>query len=202
MSLGWRWCGAAALALVLAACAPVRMKGDAATLSAQQAREQALARRDHWTISARLAVSDGRHGGSGSLTWSQRGDDYDFVLRAPVTGRSFELHGGPRGAVLKGLDGGPLHGDDAQLLLARVFGWPVPLARLRYWVKGLRAPGAAGRLRFGADQLPSLLKQDGWRVEYRDWFTDLDPALPRKVFASSGDYRVRLVIEHWSWQGP
>jgi outer membrane lipoprotein LolB len=118
-----------------------------------------------------------------------------------VTGRSFDLHGGPDGAVLQGLDGGPVRGPDAQDLLARVFGWPVPLPRLRWWIMGLRAPGMPARLRFGDNGLPSLLEQDGWTVEYRDWFTDADPALPRKVFASMGKDRVRVVIEHWNWSG-
>lgn len=197
----WRVLWPAAAILALAACAPVRIKGDAAMLAAQHAREQALSARDHWTITARLAVSNGHHGGSGSLTWTQDGDRYDFTLRAPVTGRSFQLRGGPHGAVLEGLDKGPLYGRDAQHLLARVFGWPVPLARLRYWVKGLRAPDAPARLRFGKDHLPSLLQQDGWKVEYRGWFEDARPQVPSKVFASRGPYRVRVVVEQWTWNG-
>ncbi|KGI77185.1 lipoprotein insertase outer membrane protein LolB [Oleiagrimonas soli] len=192
--------GAALLAL--AACAPVRIKGDKVMLGAQQAREQALSARTHWTIEARLAVTDGEHGGSGGLTWTQDGDRYDFTLRAPVTGRSFRLRGGPGGAELDGLDQGPMHGVDAEHLLARALGWRVPLQQLRYWVKGLRAPDSPATLRFGNDHLPSLLQQDGWKVEYRDWFADSQPAVPRKVFASMGNYRVRVSIEHWSWSTP
>ena len=197
-----RWLLPVAALLTLAACAPVRVKGDAAMLRAQHAREQTLAGRNHWTIHARLAVSDGRHGGSGSLTWVQDGDRYHFLLRAPVTGRSFDLHGGPYGAVLEGLDGGPVRGPDAERLLTRVFGWPVPLPRLRWWIKGLRAPGRPARLRFGDNRLPSLLQQDGWTVEYRDWFADAQPPVPRKVFASSGPDHVRVVIENWSFPSP
>ncbi|GAB3027365.1 MULTISPECIES: lipoprotein insertase outer membrane protein LolB [Oleiagrimonas] len=189
--------GAAILAL--AACAPVRIKGDHAMLGAQQAREAKLSARNHWTIQARLAVTDGKHGGSGSLTWTQNGDRYDFTLRAPVTGRSFRLRGGPDGAELDGLDQGTLYGVDAEHLLARALGWRVPLQQLRYWVKGLRAPGGKAKLRFGENHLPSLLQQNGWNVEYRDWFAGSDPSVPRKVFASMGNYRVRVSIQRWSW---
>lgn len=197
----FRLLGAAAVVLALAACAPVGIKGDAAMLGAQSAREKALSTRDHWTITARLAVSNGHRGGSGSLVWTQDGDRYDFILRAPVTGRSFQLRGGPQGAVLEGLDEGPVHGDDAQQLLTHVFGWPVPLARLRYWVKGLRAPGAPAKLRFGDDHLPALLQQDGWKVEYRGWVPGSRPRVPNKVFASRGNYRVRVAIQRWTWSG-
>ncbi len=186
--------------VAVSACAPVRIKGNAAMMQAQSARESMLGARHDWTVQARLAVSDGEHGGSGGLTWRQDGDRYRFVLRAPVTGRSFQLQGGPDGAVLEGLDQGPVHDIDAQRLLARVFGWQVPLARLRYWIKGLRVPGAPAVLRFGNNQLPSLLQQDGWTVEYLGWFQGDATPVPRKLFASKGPYRVRIVIEQWNWK--
>lgn len=166
-------------------------------LEAQAAREAALSGHDHWTLSGRLAVSNGSDGGSGSLTWRQDGQRYDFTMRAPVTGRSFRLSGGPDGAVLEGLDQGPMRDADAEALMARALGWQVPLRDLRAWVLGLRADGGPAQLDFGADGLPSLLQQDGWKVEYRDWYADRTPALPRKVFAERPPYRVRLSIESW-----
>lgn len=195
-----RWLAAAAVIVLLAACAPVRVKGDAGMLAAQAAREKALAGRDHWTLRAHLGVSDGRHGGSGSLVWVQDGDRFQFTVRAPITGRSFRLSGGPDGAVLTGLDQGPLRGPDARSLLQRALGWRVPVRPLHDWVRGLRAGGSASGavLRFGSNGLPSLLEQDGWTVQYRDWFADTRPALPRKVFAAHGDYHVRLSIQSWS----
>lgn len=194
------WCVALALLLVLTACTPVRVKGDRAMLAAQADREQALAKVDHWTLEAHLGVSDGHDGGSGTLTWERDGDHFTFTVRAPITGRSFRLRGGPDGAVLEGLDQGPVRGPDAQVLLDRVLGWHVPVAPLHDWVRGMRAShgSAPASLRFGSDGLPSLLEQDGWSVQYRDWYADRDPALPRKVYATHGDYRVRLSIRQWS----
>jgi outer membrane lipoprotein LolB len=191
---------ACSVLLTLTACAPVRMKGSTATLSSQAAREKLLSPRNHWTVQARMAVSDGHHGGSGTLTWMQDAEDYDFVVRGPLTGRSFHLHGGANGAELDGLDGGPLYGPNAQQLLARALGWQVPLAQLRYWIKGLRAPGSPAQLRFGPDHLPSLLQQDGWTVEYRSWSQGMQPEVPQKVFASKGPYHVRVAIQGWTWR--
>jgi len=190
-----------ALPLVLAACAPaVRMKGDAGLLDAQRAREQALAGADHWLLQGRLGVSDGHEGGSGSFSWSQDGDRYEFVLRAPVTGKSFRLSGGPDGALLEGLDGGPLRGPDAEALMRKALGWEVPLRDLRAWVLGLRADGGPAELRFGANRLPSLLQQDGWSVDYRAWDEARQPPLPTKVYAAKPPYKVRLSIESWQFQ--
>jgi len=196
---------AAILPLLLVACVPrqaVRIKGDAALLGQQQTRERQLAGADHWTLQGRLGVSDGHHGGSGSLTWTQDGDHYDFVLRGPaLSGVSFHLSGGPDGAVLDGLRGGPLRGPDAEALMRRALGWDVPLRDLRAWVLGLRADSGPAVLRFGENKLPSLLQQDGWAVDYRAWDTSRQPPLPSTVFAAKPPYKVRLSVESWSF-GP
>ena len=192
--------GAGVLAgLVLAACAPVRVQrpGTPSQLAAQAAREKLLAAQHDWSLDARFAASDGRHGGSGSLAWSQHDDDYRFTLRAPITGKSVRLEGGPGGAMLVGLDGGPVAGADAGDVLNEAFGWRVPVSDLAWWVRGLRAPGAPATLTFGADGLPSTLDQDGWHVEYREWYVDRDPPLPRKVYARRDPYSVRVLIEQW-----
>ena len=192
---------AAALPLLLAACvAPVRMKGDAGLLDAQRAREQALAHADHWVLQGRLGVSDGKDGGSGSFSWTQNGDGYEFVLRAPITGKSFRLSGDAAGALLEGLEPGPLRGPDAEALMRKALGWEVPLRDLRAWVLGLRADSGPAELDFGANRLPSLLRQDGWAVDYREWDAARTPPLPIKVYAERPPYKVKLSIESWQFQ--
>lgn len=193
-----------ALPLLLAACVPapaVRTKGDAAQLAAQQSREQSLAHADHWVMQGRLGVSDGKNGGSGSFNWTQKGDHYDFVLRGPaISGADFRLSGGPDGAQLEGLKSGPISGPDAEALMRKALGWEVPLRDLRAWVLGLRADSGAAEVSFGDNKLPSLLVQDGWSVEYREWDTTRQPALPTKVYASKPPYKVKLSIESWQFQ--
>lgn len=191
----------AALPLLLAACTPaVRIKGDAGLLRAQQAREQALAHADHWTLQGRLGVSDGQHGGSGSLSWTQDGDHYVFVLRGPLNSGNFRLSGDADGALLEGLDGGPLRGPDAEALMRKALGWDVPLRDLRAWVLGLRADSGPAQLSFGGNRLPSLLQQDGWAVDYRQWDTSREPPLPQKIYADKPPYKVRLSVESWSFK--
>jgi outer membrane lipoprotein LolB len=193
---------AAALPLLLVACVPaVRMKGDAGLLNAQQAREQALAHADHWVLQGRLGVSDGKQGGSGSFSWSQDGDRYEFVMRGPaISGANFRLSGGPDGALLEGLKGGPLRGPDAEALMHKALGWEVPLRDLRAWVLGLRADSGPAELSFGTDRLPAQLQQDGWIVDYPEWDEGRQPPLPKKVFAANPPYKVRLSIDSWSFQ--
>jgi outer membrane lipoprotein LolB len=189
---------AATLAL-LSACAPVRVRENPATLAAQSAREAALAPRTHWTISARIAVSSGNEGGPGELEWRQDGDAYTFTVRAPVTGKTWKLSGNADHAVLEGVDQQVLTGDDPERLLRERLGWDVPLKDLVAWMRGLRVPGLSAQMQYDAQNRPAVIEQAGWKVEYRDWFDERNPPLPRKVFASRGDARVRMAISQWSF---
>ncbi|MGH8125471.1 MAG: lipoprotein insertase outer membrane protein LolB [Rhodanobacteraceae bacterium] len=202
----WRF-GFAVLAtcagLVLAACAPVpvRKPGTPEQLAAQAARERLLGAQRDWSLDGRFAASDGHHGGSGGLTWQQTGQQFRFTLRAPITGKTVQLSGGPDGVVLTGMGKQPLVGRDASDVLNAEFGWDVPVSDLAWWVRGLRAPGRPAVLTFGADGLPATLDQDGWHVEYREWYAARTPPLPRKVYASRDPYTVKVHVERWSNAG-
>ena len=197
-----RLAAGAALLLLLAACAGPRVRpqqADPASLARQTAREQALAAHPDWSLRGRLGVSDGRDSGSGSLEWEQQGDGFRFRVHAPVTGKTWVLQGRDGHVVLEGLRERPIEGGDAARLLERELGWRVPVAELAHWARAMRAAGPA-HVTFRADGLPATIEQAGWRVEYLDYDDSRAPALPRKVFASHGDYKVRLAIREWTLQ--
>jgi outer membrane lipoprotein LolB len=184
------------LVLALAGCAAPRIKPDADLLARQSAREHALAAQRTWQLAGRLGVSDGHDGGSGSLQWRQDGDAFRFSVHAPVTGKTWVLSGDAHHAVLEGLREQAVEGADAAQLLERELGWHVPVAELIYWARSARAPGDA-RIEFRSDGLPAVIEQDGWKIEYPDYDNAHEPPLPRKIFASRGDYRVRLSVNQW-----
>jgi outer membrane lipoprotein LolB len=44
----------------------------------------------------------------------------------------------------------------------------------------------------------SSISQDGWEIEYLDYFAaEVDPALPRRLRLRSDDLMLQLVIERW-----
>ncbi len=192
--------------LLLAACAPVRVANVAPptppeAIAAQDAREAALAAHTRWTLAARIAVT-GENGGSGDLTWRQDGSAYTFSVRAP-NGKTMRLSGDEGGAVLEGVDAQPIVGRDAETLLRDRLGAEVPFASLRAWALGMRVAGSPATLAFNEQNLPAQLNQDGWTVEYLDWFADRAPPLPKKVFATRGKAKVKLAIQSWTFDdGP
>ncbi|MDR3387028.1 MAG: lipoprotein insertase outer membrane protein LolB [Rudaea sp.] len=191
----------AAALILLSACAPVRVRENPRTVAAQSAREAAFAGQTRWTIFARIAVSNGSDGGSGELEWRQDGSNYSFIVHTPVTGKTWKLTGDAAHAVLEGVDAQALTGTDPERLLLERLGWEVPLKDLAAWVRGLRAAGMPAMVQYDARDRPAVIQQAGWKIEYRDWFDDRNPPLPRKVFASRGDGRIRVAISQWSFDG-
>lgn len=188
----------ALLVLLLAACssAPRRHAPDAAQLDEQGQRERQLAEAAEWRLQGKVAVRSGKDGGSGQLSWSETATGSVLELRAPISGQGWRLQIDAGGALLDGLEGGPRRDRDAARLLREAVGWELPVAAMRHWVRGARADGAA-RLEFADDGLPARLQQAGWTIDFLDWQRETSPPLPRRLVASRGEHRVRLVVGQW-----
>lgn len=202
---------AAALLLALAACAgrairqaPPSALPTARQLDALSQRSRVLAARPQWAFRGRIALSNGRQGGSGRIDWQQDGGRYAVSLSAPITRQSWRLSSDGQTARLDGLAGGPRAGGDAGALLREATGWDIPVAALSAWVRGTPAPGlAAADLQFDARGNLATLRQGGWTIFFAEWQPQaaLGVDLPGRVEASQGQARVRLVIDAWQ-DGP
>lgn len=205
----------AALITALAACTsvPVRPPAQTAVLDAAAraeaearlvAREAAVRSLPEFTFTGRVAMSNGRDGGSGRIDWRQAGDRFEVSLAAPVTRQSWRLSGDPDGARIEGLDGGPRDGADVGQLLWEATGFDIPVAALAAWAAGTRAdPAQAGEaeLEFTADGQLARLRQSGWTIDYLDWQPVASggaPALPVRINAARDAARVRLIVDAWS----
>lgn len=197
---------AVALAASLAACVgqPVRQSPlsppDAAQLQSQAQRIAVLTAHPQWTLQGRVALSNGRQGGSGRIDWQQDGAAYSVSLSAPITRQSWRLTGDGASVRLDGLDGGPREGANAEALLRDATGWTIPVAALGSWVRGMEAPGLPpAQLAFDSQGQLAELRQGGWTIDYSSWEPQpaLGVALPHRLDAGQGDARVRLVIDAW-----
>lgn len=155
-----------------------------------------------WAMNGRVALSNGKDGGSGRIEWVQANGRTEVTLSAPVTRQSWTLRRDVTGAVLEGVAGGALRGVDAALLLRDATGWDIPVAALGCWLRGARAErGVFGdvELFFAENGQVQRIVQDGWVVEYAGWLMDRATGLPMpaRIEARRGDSRVRLVVDRW-----
>jgi outer membrane lipoprotein LolB len=196
----------ATCAMLLAACVaqPVRQALppiSGAPETNQATREARLASAPNWNLQGRVALSNGRNGGSGRIDWQQVGDHYEVALSAPVTRQSWRLGGDRAAARLEGLDGGPREGADAARLLREATGWEIPVTALSAWVRGARADGiGTAKMQFGADGRLSRIEQGGWTIDYSDWVLQpgLGIELPNRLNAARDQAKVRLIVDAWS----
>ena len=180
-------------------------------MRAQQARIVALGLQDAgcdvpaWAMSGRVALSNGRDGGSGKIEWMQGAGSTRVTLSAPVTRQSWTLNADAGGVTLEGVAAGPLRGSDAGQLLRQSTGWEIPVAALGCWLRGTPADsdgmGQASSV-FGIDQQLLRIEQGGWVIDYSNW--QVDPAsgvtLPARINAEQASNRVRLVVDRWGEQ--
>lgn len=194
---------AALLTLLLAACAGAPLRtgpavSEAVAEAAQQARESALRADPSWSLGGRIAVSNGRDGGSGRLEWQQDGARFNVALSAPVTRQSWRLSGDASQARLEGLEGGPRVGPDASGLLRAATGWDIPVVALADWVRGARADALGpAAIHYDAAGRPARIEQGGWTIDYTWPGADAEPLRPARIEARRGEARVRLVVDEW-----
>ncbi len=183
---------AAALILLLAACAgrqpPSTRPGD----GFDQSRVAA-----NWRLEGRLALSNGRDGGSGTLTWLQQPGGSQMAFVGAFGRGSWRLTVNPQQAELVLSDGQTSLAPEVGTLVAQATGWEIPVEALTHWVTGAAQPGYPADLNHHPKGYLSALSQHGWRVQFDGRLKAGDITLPRKITATRGPDRVRLLVRQW-----
>ncbi|MDQ3038602.1 MAG: lipoprotein insertase outer membrane protein LolB [Pseudomonadota bacterium] len=155
-----------------------------------------------WAMSGRVALSNGKDGGSGRIEWNQGAGRTEVTLSAPVTRQSWTLTADAGGVTLEGVAGGSRRGADPGQLLREFTGWEIPVAALGCWLRGAPANTdemGQARAEFGPDARLLRIEQGGWLIDYTNW--QRDPVsgveLPTRINAQQAANRVRLVVDRW-----
>jgi outer membrane lipoprotein LolB len=154
-----------------------------------------------WALAGRLAISKDNDGGSGELGWRQ-GESHASLDFVGTLGRgSWRLDIAPGLAELKTADGGRYSGVSVEQLLSHHFDRELPVTALRFWVRGEPSPDSDYQTqRDSRGQLTSL-QQSGWQIRFDGVHRVGDRDLPRRITATRGGDRVRLVIREWLVRG-
>lgn len=164
-----------------------------------------LTQLERWEARGRIGVSGAGQGGSGSFDWLQARNRADVQIRGPIGIGSIRLQmsGSAENPELRleTGNGQTFQADTAWRELENRLGTRVPAAKLRYWMLGVPAPGEhqwpEARPIAPPNNDRAVLEQDGWRIEYR-YSDSLSRRLPQRINATSGDARVRIVVDSWS----
>jgi outer membrane lipoprotein LolB len=190
--------------LLLSACVTPAVKpppptADQAVIQESKlvAREDAVSLHPVWSLTGRVALKNGKSGGSGRIEWKQNGSTSQITLSAPVTRQSWILTLDETGARIDGLDGGPRTGTDAAQLLRETTGWEIPVDALADWARGLRTqPVQAAQMQTDAEGHLLHLEQNGWAIDFH-WpeKAPINPVVQQRIDAATGDTRLQLIVD-------
>jgi outer membrane lipoprotein LolB len=188
-----------ALALLMNACATqtAKITGPAAEQNYQQ-RHDYLVSLSGWTLTGRLAASNGKDGGSGSLIWHQQGLNSQMSFRGALGKGAWELDAVPGQASLRFADGREYSAPSIAQLVTAHMQAKLPVEALSWWVLGLTHPNALADRQLDAEGGVTTLKQLGWDVHFSNYKLEEQVWLPGKLVARNEQHSVKLAISSWS----
>lgn len=160
--------------------------------------DPALSALDDWQLSGRLALSNGRDGGSGELNWTHQTDRDALRFHAALGQGSWRLDVDPQQATMRLSDGSAYQAADIEALIETHLDWQIPVTELVDWLKGIPAPGPVTRLDLDLEGRIRSMNQAGWHIEYGGYLDVGALHLPRKIIVRRGDQQVRLLIRQWA----
>ncbi len=181
-------------AFLLSACATRETRPQGSWLEDRTALFEAYSA---WSVSGRVGLSDGERGGSLSFTWEAEGDEHRVFLRTMTGGKQWRLVFDRSHAVLEGSDVGVIEGPEPDQLVEEAVGWPIPVAELVYWIRGLLPPQPGIDTEFAEDGTLASAYSPPWALEFERYAKAQNVLLPVRLEATSASYRVRIVLRQW-----
>ncbi|CAH3767614.1 TPA: lipoprotein localization protein LolB [Klebsiella oxytoca] len=132
--------------------------------------------------------------------WQQTGQDrYRLLLTNPLGSTELSLTVQPGNVQLIDNKGQTYTATDAEEMIGRLTGMPIPLNSLRQWIIGL--PGEATD--YSLDDQYRLRElnytQNGktWHVTWGGYTSDTKPSLPANMELNDGSQRIKLKMDNW-----
>lgn len=186
------------LSALVGACAAPRM--DAPVNENWQARSNVLAAITNWEFTGRIGVRDEHEAHSSSIRWQQREEEYVINLWGTLNAGATQITGSPTLVTLQQQGKAALMAATPEQLVAEQLGYELPVLQLRYWIKGILAPGSVGTPSFNEENHLIALQQDGWTVQYMAYTNYDTESLPTRIRIEKSPLRLDFVRLNWTLQ--
>ena len=140
-----------------------------------------------WSLTGRLGISARRQHGSFTVDWQQDKDKYRIDLLGPLGVGVARVSGDADKVTLQLPRRAPLVADSPEQLLSEALGLDIPVTPLRYWVRGVPAPGPFQHTADG-------FRQQGWTVDYLAY----EQGLPVKIRLTRPEVKMLMVVRRWT----
>ncbi|MDU1092572.1 MAG: lipoprotein insertase outer membrane protein LolB [Leclercia adecarboxylata] len=189
-------------ALVLTACSITPPKGPGKSPDSPQWRQhqQAVRALNQYQTRGAFAYLSDQQKVYARFFWQQTGQDrYRLLLLNPLGSTEMELIAQPGSAQVTDNKGQKYTGTDAEEMIGKLTGMPIPITSLRQWILGL--PGDATDYKLDDQYRLSEVNysQNGktWKVVYGGYDSNSKPALPSSLELTEGSQRIKLKMDNW-----
>ena len=132
------------------------------------------------------------------IIWQQRHDGYQIKLRDFI-GRTVALiEGSAEKVVVKTSKGERYEDQNAETLIYGLFGLRIPVAGMRYWLRGVPQPETEYiDLLLRADGLAENMRQAGWLLSYQNYANQDPVRLPTHAVFEYDDLALTVKVARW-----
>ena len=153
-----------------------------------------------WEIRGRLGVQTEKTGGSADIIWKQSEQEYSIRLIAALGAGSYLIMGNNEFADVRFPDGRKETIDNVDQVFVSTLQVDLPVAAIRYWLRGLPAEGLPVKnISWNDKGLIHRLEQSGWNVEMKK-YTGAKILMPHNIYLTRDDnpeLDIRLVLRQW-----
>ncbi len=187
------------LASVSAGCTGPAIKADISTAppSLNALHLKQLEKINSFTLQGRIGIQTNPKGFSGSLIWQHATSKDEIALYSPLGSQVASIFSSPTHITLLDSNGKSYQAADAETLTKDVLGWRLPLKGLSDWALGRPSTSPIEHSAWNTQGQLTLLKQDGWTIEFDNYQQQGNFTLPGKIYLKSTQLNLKLLVERW-----
>lgn len=157
-----------------------------------QGRQKQLLNLKSWQVAGALSFKDPKQSVIASYTWQEQPKHYTLQITSALNVGGIKIIGQPGLVTL--IEGKrKAYAPSASDLMQQQLGWQLPVKNLRFWIRGLPAPGKA-RTQFDEYNHLVTLEQSGWRIRLSKYVTFKHRDLPQELDFNKGPVAVKLIV--------
>jgi outer membrane lipoprotein LolB len=185
------------LLALLAGCSTFRAEPPAPPSGSWEAYQQQALALQNWTLDSKVGIRTPDDSQSARMQWQQQTPDYRISISGPLGQGGALIEGNNRGVSIDIAGEGRYTSDSPEDLLQSLLGWSFPVEQVRFWIRGLPAPGLPFAPVFSENRL-QMLEQGDWLIHYSAYSEDNGYVLPQRVTLRRADLTITVIIKEWT----
>ena len=153
----------------------------------------------NFSFTGRISVQDEKQRFSGGVRWHHAGLSDEIFLLSPLGQVMVQIMQDNEGARLTTSEQKVFSAPDIEILTEEVLGWRIPVAGLRYWVRGEHFPATVAVKHLDSKGRTVVIDQDGWEIIFVNYFSaqSTHTTRPRVLALNYEALKIKLVVDQW-----